>query len=598
MAVTERCYGSGVAVNYLVKRKDSINWYYREGPPPDVRDLLTIRNGKPPSDVWKSLGTPDLQVAKTNVAQVRANQHRAWDALLQAAKPVGHMPTSAELVEPVLDHVHKQFEEIHRRILGDAMTAGLDLAGEAKRRREKIAQVDLLPTADDREGMELIARVLCREMGWDLGPGGGVRGERWSELVSLVTKAIQHARSGIADRLEGRPVNNDRQAVMAHLGGKNRPKAKAGETLQELFDDYKADRLREGKSADTLQTERKVVGHFAILVGLDRSVADIGRADIREFKRALCRVPRRWTTKPELKGMSIAEAAEEWERLGGTGRKQQTINKELSAISALFTWLIKNAYFDEANPTRDFFDTVDRSEGKHPPYTDEQLKTVFSSPLFVSCDERKPHLRGSHRVRDWRYWLPICALYSGARTGEIAQLRCSDVRQEEGVWVFDFNENADDDTDKRLKTRSSRRTVPIHPVLFELGFDQYVERIRAANYSQLFPEIKPGPRGDMGYTPSKFWQRYLKRIELEEQGLCLHGFRHTFTDECRKRGVAKEVLRALLGHADSSITGHYGTLADGNLQQRTSAILSLSFAGLHTHPPSTPNEQTEEKAAA
>jgi integrase len=564
-----------------VKRSGSANWYYRESIPTDIRDLLIRRGERAPKEVWATLGTPDIRLAKAKIVQVQADQHREWNALREAAKPVGRIPTSAELVEPVLDHVHKQFEEVHRRNLGDAMRDGLDLAGEAKRRRDKIVQVNLLPTADDRAAMELVASVLCREVGWDLGPGEGVKGERWNELVSLVTRAIQHARSRVADTLEGRAVIEDREAVMAHLGGKHRPKAKAGETLLELFDLYKADRLREGKSADTLETERKVVGHFAILVGPNRSVADIGRADIREFKRALCRVPRRWTTRAELKGMTIAEAANEWEKLGGEGRKQQTINKELSAISSIFTWMIKNAYYDGVNPTRDFFDSIDKTEGKYLPYTDEQLKAVFRSPLFVGCDKTRPHIAGSHQVRDWRYWLPLCALYSGARAGEIAQLLCADVRQEEGVWVFDLNEVADDETSKSLKTRSSRRLVPLHPVLLALGFDQYAVRTRAAGHIQLFPEIKPGPRGDMGYMPSKFWQRYLKRIEVKEDRLCFHSFRHTFTDECRRRGIAKEVLRALLGHADSSITGHYGTLADGNLQQRTAAIRSLSYGELH-----------------
>ncbi len=68
---------------------------------------------------------------------------------------------------------------------------------------------------------------------------------------------------------------------------------------------------------------------------------------------------------------------------------------------------------------------------------------------------------------------------------------------------------------------------------------------------------------------------------MKRPGLGLHSFRHTFADECRRAGVDEGVLKALLGHADHSQTGHYGTLALGNLRQRQQAINMISFGGLH-----------------
>jgi integrase len=570
------------------RRPGSINLYYRESIPADIRKLLIQRGEHAPDEVWVTLGTPDFRLAKAKLVQVQADQHRKWDAMREAAKPIGVVPGFADLIEPVAKFVHDQFEEVHRRNLSDAMRDGLDLAGEAKRRREKIVQVDLLPTAEDRAQMELIARVLCRDEGWDLGPSEGVRGERWNELVGLVTKAVQLARGRVADILEGRPVSHDRETVVAHLGGKRRPKAKAGETILELFDLYEAESLRGGKSADTLSTERKVIGHFASFVGKDRHVCDIGRADIREFKKALARVPHRWTTKSELKEMSLAEAAAHWEKLGGKGRSIRTVDSNLSAVSSLFVWLIKNAYYEGGNPTRDFFDGVkDKNKTKYPPYTNEQLRGVFGSPLFASCQPEKPHSAGTSRVRDWRYWLPLCALYSGARAGEIAQLLCADIRQEQGVWVFDFNEEGHEG--KSLKNRSSRRIVPIHPALLMLGLCEHVSKVREAGHTQLFPEIKPGPRGDWSYRPSKFWQKYLKNIGIKVRGLGLHSFRHGFVDECRRGDVSKDVVQGLLGHSDGSMTGHYGSIPWGTLLKRKEAIEALSYGGLHADP-ATPTD--------
>lgn len=581
-------------MNYLARRKGSVNWYYRESTPADIRELLARRNGRAPSEVWITLGTPDLRLAKAKLPQVRAEKHREWDEIRKTAWPTAPMPFPHDLTEAVVEFVHNRFIEGHRQNLRAQLEAGLDPSSEAKRRKNKIIQAELFPTLNDHADMERVAEALCREVGWDLGPGAGTRGERWQELVGLVTRAVQHARSKVVETLEGRPVGNDSEAVTEHLGGKRRPKAKPGETLLELFDLYEADCLRDGKSADTLASERKVIGHFASFVGRDRSVADVGRPDIREFKRVLSRVPHRWVTKAELKGMSISEAARHWEKLGGVGRSQRTVAKELSAISSMFSWLIGNAYVDEENPTTGFFPRIDKSKTKYPPYSLDQLKAVFASPLFTGCTEQKPHVAGPHQVRDWRYWLPFCALYSGARTSEIAQLLCVDVRQQEGIWVFDFNEEVEGDTVKRLKTRSSTRLVPIHPALMKLGLLKHREKMRAAGHTQLFPEIKPGPRGDMGYLPSRFWQRYLKGIGMKQKGLALHSFRHTFRDECRRQSVSTTVVRALLGHSDTSITGHYGEEQEGTLVERRKAICSLSYGGLQE----TVEPLTEVKTAA
>jgi site-specific recombinase XerD len=118
-----------------------------------------------------------------------------------------------------------------------------------------------------------------------------------------------------------------------------------------------------------------------------------------------------------------------------------------------------------------------------------------------------------------------------------------------------------------------------------LGFIDYVHALSERGTASLFPQLEPGTRDDMSYYPSRFWQGYLKKAGLKERGLALHSFRHTFADECRRRGVDGHVLQALLGHADHSMTGHYGTLPPGTLEQRRVAIESLTFGGLHSSAP-------------
>ena len=80
-------------MNYLSKRNGSINWYYRESYPPDIRELLARINGRAPKgDKWITLETPDRRAAKAELPHIRAEQHRKWEEMRKAAAPSGKVP--------------------------------------------------------------------------------------------------------------------------------------------------------------------------------------------------------------------------------------------------------------------------------------------------------------------------------------------------------------------------------------------------------------------------------------------------------------------------------------------------------------------------
>jgi integrase len=57
-----------------------------------------------------------------------------------------------------------------------------------------------------------------------------------------------------------------------------------------------------------------------------------------------------------------------------------------------------------------------------------------------------------------------CVLYTGARAGEITQLRGKDVVKHEGVWAIQITPEAG-----TVKT-GKPRTIPLHEHLIEQGF--------------------------------------------------------------------------------------------------------------------------------
>lgn len=183
----------------------------------------------------------------------------------------------------------------------------------------------------------------------------------------------------------------------------------------------------------------------------------------------------------------------------------------------------------------------------------DELNVLFSSPVF-SLGERPRGGRG-----EAAFWLPILALYTGARLGELAPLTASNIRLDEGTGIPFIEITEDEERGASLKTRSSRRIVPIHPQLKALGFLELVaSRREEGDRTQLFPLLEPGPHGGFGEAWSKWFHRYIRSIGIENKDRVFHSFRHTFKDALRGAGVSEDVHDALTGHSGGGVGRRYG----------------------------------------
>jgi integrase len=218
-----------------------------------------------------------------------------------------------------------------------------------------------------------------------------------------------------------------------------------------------------------------------------------------------------------------------------------TINKYIRRLSGFFNYAVRNGYM-LVNPAEGMkIKTQQRADQEREAYTIEDLQKLFDADGFK---------RGKH---SYCRWAPLIALYSGCRLEEICQLHLDDIRQEEGVWVFDIN----DKNEKRLKTRSSARLVPIHLRLIDLGLLEYVEKLRASGENRLFPELRQR-RDGYGQTVSKWFQRYKKICGISE-GKTFHSFRHTFITHLKHKQVDPFMIHELDGHTiESETMGRYG----------------------------------------
>ena len=188
---------------------------------------------------------------------------------------------------------------------------------------------------------------------------------------------------------------------------------------------------------------------------------------------------------------------------------------------------------------------------------------------------------GPVQVRNWRFWAPLLAAFTGARQSELLQLELADIRRAADVdYVYITDEGAD--PGKRIKSRLARRSIPLHSRLLDLGFLAYVDALRRSGETRLFPEARRNAQGDFNYAQREL-NKPIKRMgfppDAKGRERVFHSFRHTVIDELR-RSLAAHEFQPLIGHAPSGTTRSYGVREDVALRKRQEIIEEIRYPGL------------------
>lgn len=402
----------------------------------------------------------------------------------------------------------------------------------------------------------------------------------WVDLARKLMRAEIEALERTLERDNGDYSGTPKDPIIKPVTGTARKQAVKGETILELFQIYAAENPR-NISSDTLNQARRDIGTFVDYVGSNCPVSRMDKKAVREWKALLMRYPVKASETKAFSGMKIAQIVKYNEKVGKPVLTPRTVNRYLSNLGAFCNWLVNHGYIDQ-NPT-DGMSLSKENKISTFPFTSEQLNTLFKSPLFAGCQSatewRNVAKTGTIKIRDHRYWVPLIMLFSGARPAEIAQLNIEDVRQEHNQWIMHIT--TEGDGDKSVKTRGSMRVVPIHSELIKLGFLDYHASMKRAEQPRLFPLAERNSRGQMIADFSREFGRYLERIEMKiGRGLSLYSFRHGAADALRRAGYLDEQFGFILGHTSGTMTGRYGMMPEGMLQQRVDLIESISYQGL------------------
>ncbi|RYD50630.1 MAG: site-specific integrase [Sphingobacteriales bacterium] len=300
-----------------------------------------------------------------------------------------------------------------------------------------------------------------------------------------------------------------------------------------------------------------------------------------EYETLVAQIPANYQKTKALRNLSFPQlhrAAEGRPRLSPA-----SVDKYTLTLRAFINWCQDTDLMPNWKLPR--FEGRDKgnSKDKRHPFTSDELKKLLKSPQFTGHapdlkTQLRRHLEGESIIKDHNYWVPLIGLYTGMRLREIVQLLITDVRIQNDVTYLDLNENGEG---KSLKNNASHRQVPVHTKLIELGFLEYVERLRAQNHARVFPHAKATAAGAPADIFSKHFGRYLKAIGIKHSKLSFHSLRHTFIDKAAHQAkLPDHIIKALVGHADQTITfGTYG----GRLSVADLAIAqsSISYEEIH-----------------
>lgn len=216
-------------------------------------------------------------------------------------------------------------------------------------------------------------------------------------------------------------------------------------------------------------------------------------------------------------------------------------DKRLTRAGALFRWAKGKPTWGIATDFGKLFQFPDKK--KIPKNSYVKFEPSDLTALFESEDYRE------HRFNTpSEYWLPLLGLFTGARLNELCQLTVTDIGGHDGVETISI---LDGETGKRLKTSASRRIIPIHSKLIELGFLDYAATIPCG---RIFPELPEDPNrpGNYGAKATELFTAYRRSCgvgALEgRSNKAFHSFRSTLIRALRKANVPKDRRTRLAGH--------------------------------------------------
>lgn len=375
-------------------------------------------------------------------------------------------------------------------------------------------------TAPATAGQPFAAAMAIEAEAWshELAKRRAERDEREAALAASDPAVAVHIE--ILDRMRA----NDERAEQAEHARYRELERRHSPSVRmiKLFERYAA---TPGRNPKTIQQWRPYFVKLAAFIGHD----DASRLTLAELR----------TWRNHLRD----EATFRGRRLSA-----KTINGSyLAAINVVLSWAADDGALP-SNPARDLkpVNLPARPELRSRVMSEGEAQIVLTAALAGKSGGGRDSMANARR------WLPWLMCYSGARVGEVAQLRKEDVRDVGGIPAMCITPDAG-----TVKSRKARK-VPLHPHLIEQGFLAFVAG--RGEGPLFFDASKRRSDGAINRQSNKVgsnlaaWVRSLGVNPPQPN----HAWRHRFITLSQRHELTERASSAIVGHTQQGQHRAYG----------------------------------------
>ncbi|WP_368413395.1 tyrosine-type recombinase/integrase [Dongia sp.] len=488
--------------------------------PPSAADNATTVTVKLGEVVKFSLRTRDPVVAKSRTGVAEARLQSVWESIRSGPKRLTHKQIVA-LAGQLYEAFAKSVEDdpgsasVWQKVIADndaaqkgAFANGLKIFTDDQERQADSLAKRFGPLVDvvlQREGLvidDMSRLLLLRQGGF----------------------ALSDAAKKLKKNAEGDYSPDPTAARFPIWEGVEQPKATAATTITSLFDGWKKEAVKRNLSQSTFDEYTSRIGMFLKWLGHDDALK-VEPSTVVAYKEHRLELVSAKTVK----------------------------DCDLVTLKAIFGWAKENHKLP-SNPAEGIRVRVaKKTKVRERSFTEPELKVILKTAQSYVQTAKMEHPKMAAAKR----WLPWLCAYSGARIGEVAQLRRKDFDQSEGVWFYTITPEAGD-----VKTKEARR-VPVHEHLVTEGLIRYVEGV-ADGY--LFMNAKTREDAIKRLGPVKNRVRELVRTVVTDPNVAPnHGWRHTFKSRAMGADMRDRLVDIITGHAAKTEGDKYRNANDKTL---------------------------------
>lgn len=540
-----RAYGS-----HLYRRAGT--YYFRLVIP---KNLLGIFSN---CELRRSLDTGNKSRAQHRARRVNFELRNLFDTL--EAVNMAKKPTQQE-IRAIVDGLFRTILDESERRVASGGPLSLPALYERQRNLEQVAEATQLSlAASDHARVAAKAHKIAAKYDLDAPEGSPEFAYLCHELLKM---RLNFERVALARRTGN--YSHEEQYLKTPAAQAPAPPTAPDLTLGELITRYLNDPAKRAAWKDgTLLDIQSALDHLTFILGQTLPLRTITKAVMHDFRGKLLQMPPSRAKIKAYNGMTPQQiiASRPTKSISAT-----TANNVLTHVCGLFNYAVELDALPSNPASRLKVKSDKRPDEQREAFTVADLCAIFGQEGYTS---------DAFNV-GWKFWVPLIALYTGARMEEIAQLHLTDIRQEDGVWVIDINEAED----KSVKNAQSVRLAPLHDDLLGrvANLPVYRQAVAATGATRLFPELEKKGKDRFGKSVSQFFSRTVEKLGIKGRK-SFHSFRHTFFTRLYEAGVGEVDLKKAGGHkvAGETFSRYCKPLSPAVLKERV--FDRLSFPGL------------------